>query len=182
MARRASCGWGLSRAAGAGFSEGPLTVSEPQRKPPLHAFLSRHKAILGGLVAAACANGVSGYGLQPLVAKGIFEGGNSYIFREWNTFSRVVVAPTHASQPQMWGPSPKLGPDFVVEQRGISIDGDAGTTAFRFTGRLEDIDFLRYDVTNLAYFLPDRASVAIIGIGGGRDLLSAAAFGYRDIT
>src|SRR6266571_565487 len=173
---------GAVAAAGAWLFAGSRLGDEPARKPPLHALLSRRKAILGGLVAAAFANGVSGYGLQPLVAKGIFEGGNSYIFREWNTFSRVAVAPTHVSQPQMWGPSPKLGPDFVVEQRGMNIDGDAGTTAFRFTGRLEDVDFLKYDVTNLAYFLPDRASVAVIGIGGGRDLLSAAAFGYRDIT
>jgi hypothetical protein len=173
---------GAVAAAGAWLFAGSRIGYEPARKPPLHALLSRRKAILGGLVAAAFANGVSGYGLQPLVAKGIFEGGNSYIFREWNTFSRVAVAPTHVSQPQMWGPSPKLGPDLVVEQRGMNIDGDAGTTAFRFTGRLEDVDFLKYDVTNLAYFLPDRAYVAIIGIGGGRDLLSAAAFGYRDIT
>jgi hypothetical protein len=155
---------------------------EPEQKPPLHALLAHRKAILGYLVAAAFANGMGGYGLQPLVAKGIFEGGDSYIFREWNTFSRVVVAPTHARPPQMWGPSPKLRPGFVVEQRGMNIDGDASTTAFRFTGRLVDVDFLKYDITNLAYFLPDRTRAAIIGIGGGRDILSAAAFGYRDIT
>ena len=42
--------------------------------------------------------------------------------------------------------------------------------------------FLKYDVTNLAYFLPDRKRAAIVGVGGGRDIVSAAVFGYRDIT
>ena len=50
------------------------------------------------------------------------------------------------------------------------------------TGRLEDVAFLKYDVTNLAYSLPNRARTAVIGVGGGRDILAAAAFGHRDIT
>ncbi len=83
----------------------------------------------------------------------------------------------------MWGPSPLLdGARFDVEQRGMNIDGDAGTTAIRFHGNFEEIEFLRYDVTNLAYFLPGRTRAAVIGVGGGRDVLSAAVFGYRDIT
>ena len=108
---------------------------------------------------------------------------NSYVFREWNTFSRVVVNETHVGRPQMWGPSKKLtSENVVVEQRAMNIDGDAGTTAIRFTGRIEDVDFLKYDVTNLAYFLPERKRAAVIGVGGGRDIVSAATFGYREIT
>jgi spermidine synthase len=156
---------------------------EPGQRPPLHGLLSSHKSVFGILVVVALANGASNYGLQPLVSKGTFEGGNSYVFREWNTFSRIVVGRTRNAEPFLWGPSPKLmRSDYVIDQRVMNIDGDAGTIALRFTGEFEKVDFLKYDVTNLAYFLPDRARAAVIGVGGGRDILSAATFGYRDIT
>jgi hypothetical protein len=70
----------------------------------------------------------------------------------------------------------------MIEQRPMNIDGDASTVATRFTGDLETVEFLKYDVTNLAYHLPDRKRAAVIGVGGGRDVLSAASFGFRDIT
>jgi len=86
-------------------------------------------------------------------------------------------------KPFMDGPSPKLDRDrLLIEQRYMSIDGDAATTATHFTGNFDDVRFLKYDVTNLAYFLPGRERASVIGVGGGRDILSAATFGYRDIT
>ena len=39
-------------------------------------------------------NGLSYYGVQPLLVKGRLEDGNSHIFRKWNTFSRVAVDST----------------------------------------------------------------------------------------
>jgi hypothetical protein len=157
--------------------------SEPQQKPRFHRLLSRRATIFGVLVVVAFGNGLTNYGLQPLISKGTFESGNSYIFREWNTFSRVVVTPTYLDFPEMWGPSPKVAEiGRPIEQRGMNMDGAAGTTSFRFNGSFEETEFLKYDVTNLAYYLPGRKRAAIIGIGGGRDILSAATFGYRDIT
>ena len=44
------------------------------------------------------------------------------------------------------------------------------------------LDFLRYDLVNLAYNLPGIKKSAVIGVGGGRDLVSANLFGVRDIT
>ena len=44
------------------------------------------------------------------------------------------------------------------------------------------LDFLRYDLVNLAYSLPGIKKSAVIGVGGGRDLVSANLFGVRDIT
>ena len=37
-------------------------------------------------------------------------------------------------------------------------------------------------MTNLAYFLSDRERVLVIGVGAGRDILSAALFGRKKIT
>ena len=72
--------------------------------------------------------------------------------------------------------------DWYVYQRFLDIDGFAGTPAYEFNGELDSVEYLRYDVTNLAYFLPHRERVAVIGVGGGRDLLAVAHFGRRDIT
>jgi hypothetical protein len=154
----------------------------PQTKPPLDFFLRRRTTIFVLIVTCAVLNGLSDYGLQPLVAKGMFEAGDTYAFREWNTFSRIAVYPQFTYQPQMWAPSPKMPGGLKVEQRNISIDADAGTTAYRFTGNLKEVEFLKYDVTTLAYHLPNRERVLVIGVGGGRDILSAAVFGLQDIT
>jgi spermidine synthase len=42
--------------------------------------------------------------------------------------------------------------------------------------------FLRYDVTNLGYAIPDLKTGAVIGVGGGRDVLSQRLFGLSDVT
>ena len=155
----------------------------PQRKQILDSLLRRRKTLFLILLLCALFNSMTDYGLQPLAVKGWFEGGNSHIFREWNSFSRIAVYQEQNGRPQMWGPSPKFWSDDVtIDARNMNIDGTAGTTSYRFSGDLKDAEFLKYDVTNLAYFLPERNSAAIIGVGGGRDILSAAVFGNKDIT
>jgi hypothetical protein len=46
----------------------------------------------------------------------------------------------------------------------------------------EKLEFLKYDITNLAYYIRHAGRAAVIGVGGGRDILSAHLFGLRDIT
>jgi hypothetical protein len=168
-------------AVGAVFFAMAALGTSPHPLPPL-AGLLRHRSLVAAiLVVGAVLNGRGDYGLQPLVVKGQFERPGAHIFREWNTFSRVAVSPTRFAAPELWGPSPKYSAD-PVERRDLNIDGDAATTAFRFTGNLEELAFLKYDITNLAYHLPERRRAAVIGVGGGRDIFSAAVFGYRDIT
>jgi hypothetical protein len=53
---------------------------------------------------------------------------------------------------------------------------------YRFGGDPAAVDFLRFDATSLAYYIRHQGRCAIIGIGGGRDLLTASIFGFRDIT
>lgn len=170
-------------AAGALFFSGSAIGSAPNPRPLLDAVFKHRAVIAAFLAACAFLNGLTYHGLQPLVAKGRFEDGNSHILRNWNTFSRVAVYPEFTGPPALWGPSPRFalqgGP---VMQRWLNIDGDAGTVAYRFNGNLEDVEFLRFDVTTLAYHLPGRERIAVIGVGGGRDILSAALFGSRDIT
>jgi predicted membrane-bound spermidine synthase len=64
----------------------------------------------------------------------------------------------------------------------MTIDAEANTAMYRFSGDPREIDFLRFDATALAYFIRHQGRSAVIGIGGGRDLLTASIFGFRDIT
>lgn len=154
----------------------------PDQKPALHSCLRHHYWIVSILVLCALINPHTDHGLQPLAVKGKFEFPGSHLLRKWNSFSRVAVEPVKRGVPVMWGPSPKMfGEPWNVFQMDLNIDGDAGTTAYRFTGNFDDMGFLRYDVTNLAYFLAGRERAAIIGVGGGRDVLSAALFGLKNI-
>lgn len=102
-------------------------------------------------------------------------------FLRWNSFSRVNVGPSNPGAPEMWGPSSETPPS-VIEQRGMAIDGSASTAMYRFDGDFGKLEFLKYDVTNLAYYIRHAGRAAVIGVGGGRDILSAHLFGFRDIT
>ncbi len=46
----------------------------------------------------------------------------------------------------------------------------------------DEVAFLRYDVTNLAYAIRGLQTGAVIGVGGGRDLLSARLFGLSEVV
>ena len=163
--------------AGSGIGKGP------DQNPPLHSCLRHHYWIISVLVICAVINPHTDQGLQPIVVKGNFEFPGSHLFKQWNSFSRVVVGQVKRGIPEMWGPSPKMFDNkWSVYQTVLNIDGDAATYAYRFTGNLDEVAFLRYDVTNLAYFLPDRERVLVIGVGAGRDILSAALFGRKKIT
>lgn len=164
------------------FAESGIGTA-PAERPPLDGLLRHRVAIFAVLALAGFGNGLTYYGLQPLSVKGRFEDGSSHIYRQWNTFSRISVIGEWTGRPHMWGPSPRFATaNAQVTQRFLEIDGDAGAVAYRFSGNLADVDFLKYDITTLGYRLPGRDRTAIIGIGGGRDILSAALFGSRDIT
>jgi len=155
----------------------------PETKPPLHAWLWNRQWVYLFLVLAALINPFLEHGLQPIAVKGTFEFPGSHELRQWNSFSRVDVSPVFRGLPIMWGPSPKMFDGrWIADQVNLFIDGDAGTTAYRFNGNFESVGFLKYDVTNLAYFLPGRERGVVIGAGGGRDVLSAALFGLKEIT
>jgi hypothetical protein len=72
--------------------------------------------------------------------------------------------------------------DLRVDQVRLNIDGLAGTRMYHYDGTRGPLEFLRYDLVNLAYNLPGIRKAAIIGVGGGRDLLSAHLFGVAEIV
>jgi spermidine synthase len=103
-------------------------------------------------------------------------------FERWNSYSRIRATEPRVMPPLLWGPSPTMPSHLRTPQALLNIDGEAGTVMHRYDGTRESIDFLRYDIVNLAYRLPNLKKSAVIGVGGGRDILSAHLFGVEDIT
>ena len=135
---------------------------------------------VGFAVLALANSAVQPYGLKLSMVKERLEDAEKVPIVLWNSFSRIDVGPTKR-WPSMWGPSPTM-PAIEFEERGMQIDGSAGSPMYRFDGDLSKLEFLKYDITNLAYSIRHDGRAAVIGVGGGRDLLSAKYFGFRDVT
>jgi hypothetical protein len=161
---------------------GGKRTADPKR--PFAALLPRPEITLALLVIAALANGMTQNGLRLLFVKTRIEvGALQPVFTEWNTFARIAAFESKRHAPSMWGPSPAFrGEDWLSEERWIDIDGNASTVMPRFDGDISRLGFLKYDVTNIAHYLPGHRRAAVIGVGGGRDVLSARLFGVPDIT
>jgi hypothetical protein len=69
-----------------------------------------------------------------------------------------------------------------IEQYWLEQDAGAGTPITRFRGDWKELDFLFYDVTTVGYQLTHPRTVAIVGTGGGRDILSALEAGAESVT
>jgi hypothetical protein len=143
----------------------------------------RHPASVAiALLALAFVNSLSPVGIRAILIKDSIERSGLGLYERWNSYSRIIAGQPQMQRPQMWGPSPKLPADTRVLQAWLNIDGDAGTVMFHYDGTRDSISFLQYDLVNLAYRLPGIRKSAVIGVGGGRDLLSAHLFGVADIT
>jgi hypothetical protein len=143
---------------------------------------ARPGVALIALLLAAGLNAVLGtHGLRPIVVKSTTEA--PYLFSEerWNSFSRIAMTMRPRSDAFLWSAS-AIAPDVQLDQGWMNIDGDAGTPIYRFRGDPRELTFLRFDATALAYFIRHEGRAAVIGIGGGRDLLTASIFGFKDIT
>jgi hypothetical protein len=104
-------------------------------------------------------------------------------YEKWNAFSRVAVdGGGRPNVPFGWGMSPTLPKGEKIPQYGIVIDSAAGTVLTKYDGDPEDTRFLRYDVTNLPHYLRPDSDVLVVGVGGGRDILSALQFDQKSVT
>ena len=80
-----------------------------------------------------------------------------------------------------WGRGSRFPADRKIRQYWLEQDGSAGTPITAFDGDLGEVAHLFYDVTSIGYELRPPVRVAIIGSGGGRDILSALLSGARSI-
>jgi hypothetical protein len=158
-----------------------VQAEEPRLTIARVPVLGRPWMLAVGFAVLALANvAIQPYGLKLSMVKEQLEDAGTVPIILWNSFSRIDVGPTK-QWPSMWGPSPTM-PTIEFEERNMQIDGSAGTPMYRFDGDLSKLEFLKYDITNLAYSIRHDGRAAVIGVGGGRDLLSAKYFGFRDVT
>ena len=155
-------GWCFARAAG--------TVSAPRT-----AFV----AVL--LAAAAFVNGSRTNGLEVAFPKNrnLWMATDTFAAVRWNSHSYVILQHPVTENLFFWGAG-KLAPSHSTRIAWLAIDGEAGTPITEWDGRVESLDWVRHDVTTLPYMLR-RGSAAVIGVGGGRDILSALWGGNTSI-
>lgn len=108
------------------------------------------------------------------------------LYEKWNAHSRVTVYEV-APYPFFWAIDGERW-DEVIESGAwlphalLLIDAVAGTPIQEFHGDLDQVAFLRYDLTSFVYHLVDRPQTLVIGPGGGRDVLAALASGAPHVT
>lgn len=105
-------------------------------------------------------------------------------YEQWNSFSRIVIRGNENQEtpPFGWGLSPAYPSDKGVKQLMMTIDAAAATVLTAYDGTAKHIEHLRYDVTNIAHHVKTNAKILVVGTGGGRDILSALAFGQKSVV
>jgi hypothetical protein len=171
---------------------GAILFSAPARR-------GRIAAIGLVLLAVPFAGQVSGRAAFDVVdTKG--HQGDRILFSKWNSFSRIgVYERAHGD----WSLSPAYkGP--LPDTRFMDIDSAASTPILHLDPGLANAEYLRYELTALAYHLKEKQfatgesgrgdtgsrgpssappgfSALVIGPGGGRDLASALVFGASHV-
>jgi len=102
-------------------------------------------------------------------------------YERWNSFSRIAVTKPHEWDVVAWSLSAAFKGPSKVPSRNLQIDANAGTTLIGFDGDLGKLDFLRWDLVNLAHHLRRDARICIVGSGAGRDILSAKVFDQKRV-
>ena len=106
------------------------------------------------------------------------------LYEKWNSFARIRVSgqAEEPSQPDGWGLSTTYPLDRGVRQLTVDIDSAASTVMTAYSGDPAQIEHLKYDIPNLAHYARPDARVLVIGVGGGRDVLAALAFGQESVV
>jgi hypothetical protein len=106
------------------------------------------------------------------------------LYEKWNSFSRITVEgdPLRSEVPRDYGINSLVARQYSVRQLFLKIDAGALTVLTAYDGDLEPLAYLKSDVSNIAHFIRDDASVLVVGSGGGRDILSALVFDQKEIV
>lgn len=134
------------------------------------------------LLGLAWANDGAPQGLRAWWTKGKPVRPGEISREEWNIHAQVLVYKPRRLPPQFWGPGEGAERLPKVERVRMIIDGDAGTSMTAWDGRRESLDWVRFDVTSLPYHLRRGGEAAVIGVGGGRDILTALWGECRRVT
>ncbi|MDC0667139.1 hypothetical protein [Nannocystis radixulma] len=120
--------------------------------------------------------------LRPAWVKGVREDPREFMHVAWNTHSRVTVSNQIALPPYLWAPGRNMPPEarLPIQQRVLKIDGAAATLMAE--GAASDHAYLDWDLSTFAHRLRPSGPAAVIGVGGGRDVLAALRSGHSPVV
>ena len=105
------------------------------------------------------------------------------IVERWNSHAAIAVHKDVSQGAFSWGMSPVYKGDNHPKQLFLFIDAAAGTVFTQWDGkRAEQVQHLRYDITSLAHHLRPESDTLVIGVGGGRDIVTALLFNAPRVT
>lgn len=109
--------------------------------------------------------------------------GKNVLYEKWNSYSliRVKGRPEIPVYPESRALSSAYQINQKVRVLDMDIDAMAGTRLYAFKDDERSLDFLKYHITNIAHYLRPDASVMVIGVGGGKDILSALVFSQKSV-
>ena len=122
---------------------------------------------------AAIINSQSINGFRVFYPKGNEIPYNEEIIESWTIHGQTLLFPDIEAGPFFWGPGEGAPVIPGMRSQALVIDGEAGTAVTQWDGNQESLDWPRFDVTSLPYHLRPQSNVAVIGVGGGRDVLTA---------
>lgn len=144
---------------------------------------SRALAAIGvlAIVAAVC----WGRPFEVTMTKSYDEREHRPVHVRWTPTARLAFFESPKDKPLAhgWGYGTKV-PTVYADQYWMEQDAGAGTPLTRWDGDQSDLsefDHLLFDVTAVGYQLRPPARVAVIGSGGGRDILTALVARATDV-
>src|SRR5262249_52277522 len=148
------------------------------------AAADRSTGVLAVLVAAGCAVTFATHldrgALQVAWVAGQWDAHPE--FEKWNAFSRLTVR----ERPQRafaWGYGSRFSAaDWEVDQKALRIDSAATTVLTAFNGDFSQVPHLLFDVKALVHAIRSQGPVLVMGVGGGRDVLTALAVGHQRVV
>ena len=139
-------------------------------------------AISAVVIVGAIVNHSSVQGFRVFYPKGNPIGYEQDTLEFWTIHGQVLVFPYIEAGPFFWGPGEGAPVIDGMLGQAMLIDGEAGTALTQWDGDRDNLDWPRFDVTSLPYHLRPGGSAAVIGVGGGRDVLTALWAGSSRIT
>ena len=139
-------------------------------------------AISLAVVLGAIVNQSSVHGFRVFYPKGNPISYEQDTLEFWTIHGQVLVFPYVEAGPFFWGPGEGAPVIEGLQGQAMVIDGEAGTALTQWDGDRSNLDWPRFDVTSLPYHLRPGGSAAVIGVGGGRDILTALWAGSSRIT